>query len=165
MLSLENTVLKRILRLMEFAAAIILMALMIMTCADVIARYFFNRPITGGFELTEAMLACLIFIGLPLVTLRRGHIEIDMMPIPSWMANWHHRVVNVMGAAATGFLAYRLWLRGLQLQAAGETTLQLRFSVSYLAYTMSIFTALTAVAFIILAILPAVARSEQASEI
>ena len=46
----------------------LLFCLMTLTCVDVIGRYFFSMPVTGGFELTEMMLAALIFVGLPLVT-------------------------------------------------------------------------------------------------
>ena len=34
-------------------AAVILFALMLLTCVDVVGRYFLNMPIYGGFELTE----------------------------------------------------------------------------------------------------------------
>ena len=42
-----------------------------------LGRYVLNKPLTGGFELTEMMLAALIFCGLPLVSQRREHIVID----------------------------------------------------------------------------------------
>ena len=154
-----------IFRLMELAAAIILGGLMLITCSDVVARYFFNRPIVGGFEMTEALLACLIFIGLPLVTLRSDHIAIDILPIPARLAVLHHRVVNLLGALTTAFLAYRLWLRANQLLAAGEVTLQLGVPVAYVAYIMSVFTGLMALTFVIVAILPPVQRTAQVSEI
>jgi TRAP-type C4-dicarboxylate transport system permease small subunit len=37
----------------------------------------FNQPRDGGFEITEMMLAALIYCGLPLVSQRREHIVID----------------------------------------------------------------------------------------
>ena len=50
-------------------AALVLFCLMVLTCIDVVGRYFFSMPVTGGFEMTEILLASLIFAGLPLVTL------------------------------------------------------------------------------------------------
>ena len=41
---------------------------------DVVGRYFFSMPVTGGFEMTEILLASLIFAGLPLVTLRDDRV-------------------------------------------------------------------------------------------
>ena len=49
-------------------AALVLMALMLLTCVDVAGRYFLNRPVTGGLEVTEILLALVIFAGVPLVT-------------------------------------------------------------------------------------------------
>ena len=55
--------------LLGYVAGILLFCLMTLTCIDVIGRYFFNTPVTGGFELTEMMLAALIFFGLSLLVL------------------------------------------------------------------------------------------------
>ena len=51
--------------------------MMLVTAVDVAGRYLFNKPIAGGFELTEILLAALIYCGLPLVSARRDHIVID----------------------------------------------------------------------------------------
>ena len=51
--------------------------MMMITAVDVAGRYLFNKPLAGGFELTEMMLAALIYCGLPLVSKRREHIVID----------------------------------------------------------------------------------------
>ena len=68
-------------------AALVLFAMMTLTCADVIGRYFFSQPIFGGFELTEMLLAAMIFLGLPLVTLRNEHITVDVLDsiTPDWL--------------------------------------------------------------------------------
>ena len=40
------------------AAAVILFCMMTLTFVDVIARYVINRPVRGGFELTERCCSC-----------------------------------------------------------------------------------------------------------
>ena len=47
------------------AASAILFCMMTLTFVDVVLRYVFNRPLRGGFEVTELMLLVLIFAGLP----------------------------------------------------------------------------------------------------
>ena len=64
-------------RVLGVLAAAILFAMMLLTAVDVLGRYLFNRPVNGGFEVTEIMLATLIYCGLPLVSARREHIVID----------------------------------------------------------------------------------------
>ena len=55
----------------------VLFLMMMITAIDVAGRYLFSKPLAGGFELTEMMLAALIYCGLPLVSKRREHIVID----------------------------------------------------------------------------------------
>ncbi len=127
-------------------AAIILFSMMLLTCADVIGRYFLSMPIYGGFELTETMLACLIFAGLPLVTLQQEHVTVDVLDAvtPDWLLRVQHVLASLLGAAATGYLAWRLWIRAGNMLAAGETTAQLKLKLGYLAMTMSVLMGLTA---------------------
>src|SRR4029077_1450758 len=73
-------------------AAVLLFGLMVLTCVDVVGRYFLNRPVYGAFEITEMLLAALIFLGLPLVTLRNEHVNVDVLdPItPDWLFRLEH---------------------------------------------------------------------------
>ncbi len=132
-------------------AAALILCLMLLTCVDVVGRYFLNRPVTGGFELTEVLLAALIFAGLPLVTLRGDHITVDLFdPVtPDWLFRIQHALASLIGAACTGCLSWRLWLRAEDLQRAGETTSQLQFRLAWLTYAMAILMALTAMALIV----------------
>ena len=137
-------------------ASLVLFAMMALTCADVIGRYFFSRPIFGGFELTEMMLAAMIFLALPLVTLRNEHITVDVFDAitPDWLFRLQHIVACVIGMLSTGYLAWRLWIRATTLYTAGETTAQLKIKLGYLGYSMSILMALTAVALFVVMFRP-----------
>ncbi|MBL6432492.1 MAG: TRAP transporter small permease subunit [Alphaproteobacteria bacterium] len=44
-----------------------------------VARYWFNAPLSGAYELTEIFLASLIFLALPLTTARNRHVEVDLL--------------------------------------------------------------------------------------
>jgi TRAP-type C4-dicarboxylate transport system permease small subunit len=55
-----------------------LAALVLLTLADIVGRYWFNSPISGAFELTQIMLAMLIFLALPLTTFDSEHVEVDI---------------------------------------------------------------------------------------
>ena len=135
-----------------YVAAAVLFCLMLVTCVDVIGR-FFNLPLFGGFELTEILLATLIFAGLPLVTLRNEHVTVDLFDAvtPDWLLRIQHVVACAVGMVCTGFLSWRLWLRGDHMAAAGETTAQLKIQLAWLTYSMSVLMALTALALLVLA--------------
>ena len=135
-----------------FIAASVLFAIMLLTCADVVGRYFFHHPVFGAFEITETLLAALIFAGLPLVTLRNEHVVVDLLdPItPDWALRLQHIITCAISFVATAYLAWRLWVRALNMDAAGETTGQLKYKLAYLTYSMSILMALTAIALLVL---------------
>ena len=61
------------------AASALLLMMMVLTFADVVARYLFNWPIRGGFEITELTLLVLIFAGLPLVSHADEHVTMDFI--------------------------------------------------------------------------------------
>jgi TRAP-type C4-dicarboxylate transport system permease small subunit len=133
-------------------AGVVLFAMMALTCVDVVGRYFLSKPIYGGFEITEMLLAALIFCGLPLVTLRGEHVTVDVLdPItPEWAFRVQHAVACLISFVATGYLAWRLWIRAVNMDNAGETTAQLKFKLAYLTYAMSILMAFTAVMLLLL---------------
>ena len=126
--------------------------MMLLTCSDVIGRYFLNRPIYGAFELTEMMMAGLIFVGLPLVTLRQEHVTVDVLdPVtPDRVLRLQHVTASVVACIATGYLAWRLLLRAESMVAAGQTTAQLKLPLGYLTYGMSVLMAITALCFLVL---------------
>jgi TRAP-type transport system small permease protein len=60
-------------------SSVLLMLLMFLTTADVVGRYFFNKPITGTYELTGLVLAIIIFFSLGSAQIKKDHIEIDFL--------------------------------------------------------------------------------------
>jgi TRAP-type C4-dicarboxylate transport system permease small subunit len=62
-----------------YVAAAFLAAMVLLTVADVLLRTFFSYPIRGMLELIELGLACTIFIALPAVFLREGHLVVDVL--------------------------------------------------------------------------------------
>jgi TRAP-type C4-dicarboxylate transport system permease small subunit len=144
---------RRVAPVLGWFAAAVLMALMLLTCADVAGRYLFNSPVWGAFELTEMMLAALIFAALPLVSLRNEHVTVDLFdPVtPGWVLRIQHVAACLIGFVCTAYLAWRLWIRAGNLLAAGETTAQLKLTMAWLAYGMAVLMGLSAVAMLILA--------------
>jgi len=57
----------------------ILLLMMFLTVGDVVGRYFFTLPIPGTFELTNFMLALVVFFSVGYTQIRRGHISIDVI--------------------------------------------------------------------------------------
>lgn len=139
----------------RYMTAIMLFVLMILTCVDVFGRYFFNHPVYGGLELTEIFLAAMIFFALPLVSYKGDHVEVDLFTLPSRSLRLaQHFITNIIGALAAAVLSQQLWLRAQRLERAGETTIQIEIPLNFVAYTISVLLAVSAIAFVIRAFIP-----------
>lgn len=135
-------------RVLGGAAALLLVAMVLLTMVDVIGRYFLGRPLTGAFELTEMAMGAMVFSSLPLVTLARQQVTVDLlagaMPAAWWRVS---RVLfDLVAAACVGVIAWQLWLKTGHLAAAGETTATLQIAVYPLvAYMAALASATVAV--------------------
>ena len=95
------------------AASAILLAMMLLTVVDVVARYVFNRPLRGAFEITELMLLVLIFAGLPLVSHADEHVTMDFIDriLPARVQRAWIRAMHAVCAAIMFFLAWQVWIK------------------------------------------------------
>lgn len=57
----------------------ILVGMMFLTVVDVTGRKFFDAPITGSYELTEFMLALIVFFSLGYTQIQKGHIAMEAL--------------------------------------------------------------------------------------
>ena len=138
------------------ASAVVLFAMMLVTTIDVIGRYLFNKPLAGGFELTEMMLAALIYCGLPLVSKRREHIVIDTFD--SFMSRAVKRFFDVtadivcfLTLGGIGFLIFR---RAARVAEYGDTTSVLKLPLAPLAYAMGTMIVIAALIHLVLIFVP-----------
>lgn len=132
-----------LLRRAEFAlgiaAALLLAAMVLLTTADVIGRYFLNRPLPGAFELTELAMGAMVFFSLPLVTLRRQQVTVDLLEhaVPRAWRRAQQALFDLVAALCAAVVTWQLWGKAGQMAAAGETTATLQIAVYPLVYTMA----------------------------
>ena len=127
-------------------SATVLFLMMLLTAVDVAGRYLFNKPVVGGFELTEMMLAALIYCGLPLVSKRREHIVIDTFdPLMSARVkrglDMFADIVCTVTLAGIGWLILR---RALRVAEYGDTTTVLKLPLAPVAWVMGAMIIVTA---------------------
>jgi TRAP-type C4-dicarboxylate transport system permease small subunit len=68
-----------IVRIITYVAAGVLALMMLITAADVLLRYIFNRPISGTWELTSYMMAVVVGFGLSYCALVKGLISVEVV--------------------------------------------------------------------------------------
>ena len=130
--------------LLGVVASAVLFAMMALTVVDVVARYVFNRPLRGAFEVTELMLLVLIFAGLPLVSFSDEHATMDFIDrvLGSRAQRWLERGVQLVNGAFMLVLAWLVWLKANRIWGYRDTTDVLRILYGPFVYFMAVTLAL-----------------------
>ncbi|WP_163557824.1 TRAP transporter small permease [Halomonas sp. NO4] len=131
---------------LEGVAGATLFAMMLLTTADVAGRFFFNSPILGAVELTQLMLAAVVFLSLPVVCWREEHVSVDLLDaiFPSRLIWIRQMLVNLIVAVALWVMAGRVWALGERAFQWGDVTEFLRIQTGYLIYLIAIMLAVSA---------------------
>ena len=113
----------------------ILTAMMILTGADVVARYALNAPIKGAFEMIEILLVCLVFLAMPLAMFSNAHVEVELWEPKSTLGN---RIRIVLGRTAEflvfGCLAWQLAEHAERLARYGSVSNSLNIPLNIIAW-------------------------------
>ena len=138
---------RRVEVLLGVASAVILLVMMLLTFVDVVARYLFNRPIAGAFEVTELLLLVLIFAGLPLVTYADEHALMDFIDrlLGRRGTAALERAVQALCAAVMFLLAWLVWLKADRIWGYRDATDVLRILYGPFVYFMALTCALAGV--------------------
>ena len=134
----------------------VLFVMMMITAVDVTGRYLFSRPLAGGFELTEMMLAALIYCGLPLVSKRREHIVIDTFD--TFMSKRVKRgfdiLADIVCTIALAGLSWLLFRRAVRVAEYGDTTSVLKLPLAPVVYVMAVMITVAALIHLLLIFVP-----------
>jgi len=145
------------------AASAILFAMMMLTFVDVVARYVFNFPLRGAFEITELMLLVLIFAGLPLVSHADEHVTMDFIDrlLGPRALIFVVRTVHLLVAAVMFFLTWQVWIKAGRLSGYGDTTDVLKILVGPFVYFMALMIGLTGLVHVFKVCFPGTGRAPQ----
>jgi len=127
-------------------AALVLTGIMMVSVVDVIGRYILKLPLPGSSEITEILMAVLIYAGLPIVSLRRSHICVDLLDhvVPPRIRPVRNAMVGILSAAVLAVIAWRLWVYADQIRLSRDVTEYLKLPQAPFAYFLSVLAALAA---------------------
>lgn len=126
-------------RVLAYTAAFVMFVMMAVTLVDVIGRDLFSSPLPGGFEITELMLAALIFLGLPMVTAEGAHVDVDLLDatVPEFLKPLQNIVIGVVNVIAFGTLTFMLWKFAWRTYEYEDTTAVLQIPYAGLVFLMA----------------------------
>lgn len=135
-------------RTVETVLVCLMSAMVALTFADVIGRRLLGTPIFGAHDLTEHLMALLVFTGLPLVTLAAMHLKVDLFdkvllhPRFSW---WLKVSIFLMALVFT-LMAWALARKAIDATAFSEVSRGLNIPRAPLYGWMAACAALSALA-------------------
>lgn len=119
-----------------------------LTFTDVVGRRLFNTPVFGANDITEHLMAIIVFAGLPLVTARRGHLSIDLFD--AWLLRpslrWWHKIVDVLIAAVLALAAWQYFVAIEEARLINEVSPALTIPRAWMYMFMAAACALASVA-------------------
>ena len=134
-------------RILTVMAASFMFAITALTTIDVTGRYVFNSPVHGGVELIEFMLGLLIFSALPLVSVKRAHITVELFD--NFMSNGFKRYreifVLIASAGMIGFITERMLSTGLDAYEAEDISMHLDLPMAPIYFSLTALSAISVV--------------------
>ncbi len=124
--------------IMNYLAAGSIIAMMLLTCADVLLRLF-KHPILGTYELVGLFGALTIAFAIPATTLSKGHVAVDFMveKLPAGAQKIFAVVANLLSLALFALIAWQSFLYANILRSSGEVTLSLEMPFYPVVYVIS----------------------------
>jgi TRAP-type C4-dicarboxylate transport system permease small subunit len=109
-----------------FISGFFLVAMVVLTCLDVVGR-FFDHPFFGTYELVSLMAALVVVGTLPESHLKKGHfgVEIVANKFSPRIQNILELVTDSLSLALFCVVAWRMMLYGAKIQASGEVSMSL----------------------------------------
>jgi TRAP-type transport system small permease protein len=135
-------------RIAQGGAAVVLFALVVLTCADVFGRYILLQPINGKTEITRMLMAVLIALVLPVVTARKEHITVDLFDFAfrGQVLAVRDLVFDTLAAGTLLVLAWWVGFRAMRLMSYGYVSDFLHLPLHPVAFFVAAMIALSGLA-------------------
>ena len=114
-------------RAFNILACIAVIAMMLLSTADVVMRLF-GKPIPGTYELVGFLGAIVVSFALVFTSMEKGHIAVEILEekLPQRAQLSIEAVCNLIGALLFGVIAYQAVLYALDMKQSGEVSLTLQ---------------------------------------
>lgn len=144
----------KIRRGVETVMALFLLSMVALTFADVVGRRLIGRPIYGANDITEHLMALVVFAGLPLVTAAGAHLTIDLLDklvSAPWMG-WWRTLIALLVTIAFAVVGWLFVKHGLNASRISEVSQALRIPRAPLYFFMAASCVLSAFAALTVAV-------------
>jgi len=124
----------------NMVASASLVAMMLLTCADVLMRYAFSRPIIGTYDLVSLMGAVVVSFAMPYTMLKKGHVAVEFL-IQNLSKDTQRIIETCTHLIAVSLFSVLIWqamILARDMKAAGEVTPTLLLPFYPILYCMAV---------------------------
>lgn len=121
-----------------------LFSMMMITFLDVLGRYLFAHPVTGGFEIVQYLMPLVVLSALPLTTADESHLSVSLLTghFKGPVYRIHRLMVLLVTGAGIGIIAWRLGVQAQILTDAKQVSGSLKFPLGVIGWLMCALTCL-----------------------
>lgn len=123
-----DRIILRIKQVIEYLLMFSLLMMVLINFVDVSGRHLFNRPIFGIQDLTEHLMALVVFSGLPLVTMAGTHLTVDLFDklTQSSRMQWWRHVIHGLMVVILCLIAWTFIQSALEAHSIADVSTELR---------------------------------------
>jgi len=143
-----------VVRFMDRITWVVLFFMMLMTMTDVLLRKFFNQSILGTVEITELLMAVVVFCSIAECQVNEDHIKVDLV-----MKKFSPRVRAITDTLTQSlcfmlfcFITTATFHHANAMRAGGEVTLDLGIPIYPFVYVVSLGCALLSLVLLVKAL-------------
>ena len=124
--------------IMNFGAALSILAMMFLTSADVVLRLF-KHPILGAYEMVGLLGALTIALAMPSTTRYHGHVAVEFVveKLPSAWQRAGVFITHLLSSLLFGLIAWQTFVYADILRKTGEVTLSLQLPFFPVVYAIA----------------------------
>ena len=124
----------------NMVASAALVAMMLLTSADVFMRYLFNHPITGTYDVVGLLGALLAAFAMPYTMMKKGHVAVEIL-VQS-LSRGKQLIIetftHLLGISLFLVLVWQAILLSRDMKAAGEVTPTVHLPFYPILYCMAV---------------------------
>ncbi len=129
-----NLWVERFVRWLTALAAVALACMVLITVADVLRSNLVHRPIIGTFDMVQALLVFIVFLGIPQIFFIEGNITVDVIDhlAGKRMIAFLRMIGALLSFAYLGLLWYHMFAPALDALRFGDVTADLGVPVFWI---------------------------------
>lgn len=125
--------------IMKAIAAVCLMGMCFMTCADVILRSTLNRPIFGSEEIVSIFAVLAIGFALPYSHKKDSHVGVEILVrlLSQKTQNILRFITNLLSLTIFSLITWKMFIYAQTMERSGMLSMNLELPMYYFVYALS----------------------------